>query len=119
MSSPGINLAGRLFSRLKRGQSITILHATAGDLGSFVSERSKCHENVERWCSQNRAHKPLRGWLVTSDAVFDRHSVVDRGPAAPLDITPLDGRPSRLFLAHDESDGQFESLSNQVNTPGL
>lgn len=106
-------LADRLLQRMKAGECLKVPHATASDLREFNSARSKCHDNVNRWCHENPGHKPLRGWLVTS-TVFDKHSVVDRGTAGLLDITPLEDRSYSYFLPEDGSQGEFEKLPNQV-----
>ena len=106
-------LADRLLQRMKAGECLKVPHATASDLREFISARSKCHDNVNRWCHENPGHRPLRGWLVTS-TLFDKHSVVDRGESALLDITPLDGRSYSYFLPHDGTEDEFEKLPNQV-----
>src|SRR5438309_12111078 len=104
-------LADRLLQLIKAGEYLKVPHATASDLREFSSARSKCHDNVNRWCHENPGHKPLRGWLVTS-TLFDKHSVVDRGESA-LDM-PLDGPSYSYFLAHDGTEDEFEKLPNQV-----
>jgi len=106
-------LADRLLKRMKDGECQRVPHATASDLVGFRPERSNCHGNVNRWCLQNPGHKPVSGWLVTS-TVFDKHSIVDRGAAGLLDITPLPDRPYSDFLAHDGSQEEFDALPNQV-----
>lgn len=106
-------LGDRLLKRVKRGESRTVPHAVASDLRGFRTEGSKCHENVNRWCRENPGDKPVRGWLVTGEYLFDRHSVVDRGQNCLLDITLPDSAHSR-FLIHDEIDGEFDTLPNQV-----
>lgn len=106
-------LADRLLQRMRRGEYRTVHHATPSDLRGFSSVRSKCHENVNRWCKENPGHNPMRGWLI-SGTIFDKHSVVDRGSAGLLDITPLDGRSESHFLPHDGSQEEFEALPNQV-----
>jgi hypothetical protein len=98
---------------MKAGECLKVPHATASDLREFNSARSKCHDNVNRWCHENPGHRPLRGWLVTS-TVFDKHSVVDRGPGGLLDITPLGDRSYSCFLPEDGSQDEFEKLPNQV-----
>jgi hypothetical protein len=107
-------LADRLLKRMKRGESRTVPHAVASDLRGFRTEGSKCHENVDRWCRENPGDKPVRGWLVTGEYMFTKHSVVDRGPAGLLDITPLSDRTYSDFLTHDGSQEEFDTLPNQV-----
>jgi hypothetical protein len=95
------------------GECLKVPHATASDLRDFISVRSKCHENVNRWCNENPGQRPLRGWLLTS-TLFDKHSVVHRGGNDLLDITPLDDRSYSYFLPHDGTQDEFEKLPNQV-----
>jgi hypothetical protein len=98
---------------MRAGDYLKVPHATASDLREFISARSKCHDNVNRWCHENPGHRSLRGWLVTS-TLFDKHSVADRGASSLLDITPLDDRSYRYFLPHDGSQDEFDKLPNQV-----
>ncbi len=49
-----------------------------------------------------------------TNTLFDKHSVVDRGESAVLDITPLDGRSYSYFLSHDGTEDEFEKLPNQA-----
>jgi len=107
-------LGERLLKKMKRGECRMVPHAAASDLRGFQAEHSKCHENVNRWCQENPTDKPVRGWLVTSEFIFHRHSVVDRGPAGLLDITPLPDRACSYFLVHDGSQEEFDTLPNEV-----
>lgn len=107
----------RLLKRKRHGESCIVPHATPSDLNGFHAERSRCHENVIRWCSENPDHRPVRGWLITSGAVFDKHSIIDRGPAGLLDITPLVDRAYTEFLIHDGTQEEFDTLPNQVIAP--
>lgn len=107
-----------LLKRLGSGEALTVPHATNADLGAFQAERSKCHENVDRWCREHPAHTPVRGWIITSGAIFDKHSVINRGREGLLDITPLDGRSSSTFLVHHGSQEEFDALPGQVMTLG-
>jgi hypothetical protein len=52
--------------------------------------------------------------LACHEHLFDKHSVVDRGAGALLDITPLDDRSYSYFLPHDGNQDEFERLPNQV-----
>ena len=49
-----------------------------------------------------------------TSTLFDKHSVVDRGESALVDIMPLDGPSYSYFLAHDGTEDEFEKLPNQV-----
>lgn len=103
-----------LLRRKNLGECRVVPHATASDLGDFQPERSKCHDNVDRWCDENPDDKPLRGWLVTSGTIFDKHSVVNRGPAGLLDITPIPDRQYSDFLIHHGTQEEFDSWPNQI-----
>jgi hypothetical protein len=109
-------LGNRLLERKEKGFCLRVRHATRFDLGSFQLERSKCHDNVDRWCLEHRDHKPMRGWLLTGNILFDRHSVVDLGNGQLLDITPQGDRAESFFLPHDGTQSEFDALSNQVVT---
>jgi hypothetical protein len=109
-------LGSRLIARKRFGHCCYVRHATPSDLGHFQPERSKCHDNVDRWCEEHGGHKPVRGWLLTGTTVFDRHSVVDLGNGQMLDITPLGDRPYSVFLPHDGFQSDFDKLPNQVVT---
>jgi hypothetical protein len=68
-------------------------------------DAGKCHENVDRWVSENRNCRAVRGWLIESEtsdqAVFTAHSAVDEGYGPLVDITlPI----SLRFLRHEGSD---------------
>jgi hypothetical protein len=52
--------------------------------------------------------------LAVTSTLFDKHSVVDRGASALLDITPLDDRSYSYFLPYDGSQDEFDKLPNQV-----
>lgn len=106
-------LAAHLLNRLKRGEAERVAHATREQHGEFNAEPSKCHENVNRWCTGNPGHRAVRGWIVTS-TLFDKHSVVDRGPDGLLDITPLHDRSHTNFLRHIGSQEEFDQLPHQV-----
>jgi hypothetical protein len=48
----------------------------------------ECHNNARRWILENRHCKCVRGWIVSSGVVFDKHSAVqDRGLI--YDIAPF------------------------------
>ena len=50
---------------------------------------------------------------MTGEYMFTKHSVLDRGPAGLLDITPLSDRTDSDFLIHDGSQEEFDTLPNQ------
>lgn len=103
-----------LAQRLARGEARLVRRATDHDLCGFIAERSRCHKNVDRWCRLHPKHRVVRGWLVTSSYVLDRHSLVDIGEIDLMDITPMPDEASRLFLPHDGGCDEFETLPNQL-----
>jgi hypothetical protein len=107
-------LANRLLKLRRSGESLIVPHALSSDLKGFRAERSKCHDNANRWCLENPDHKVVRGWLITSGTVFDKHSVIDRGAAGLMDITPLPDRTFSEFLIHEGTQEEFEGLPNQL-----
>jgi hypothetical protein len=107
-------LGDRLLKRIHSGESHIVPHATPSDLRDFQAERSKCHDNVNRWCREHSVDTPVRGWLVTSGSVFDKHSIIRRGSSGLLDITPLSDRDYSIFLIHEGSQKEFDALPNQV-----
>ncbi len=111
------DLPDGLLKRLRRGESRQVRHASASDLGQFQAERSKCHDNVNRWCQDHPNDIPIRGWLVTDTVhggIFDKHSVINRGQTGLLDVTPLPDRAYTTFLIHEGSQEEYDSLPNQV-----
>lgn len=107
--------AGRLLKQLKqleqmkRGERRIVRHEVASD-----SDPSKCHDNVDRWCQNHPGDKPVRGWIVTGEYMFSKHSVVDQGAQNPLlDITLPDGAYSN-FLIHGGIQEEFDKLLNVV-----
>jgi hypothetical protein len=118
------SLPNRLLMRYRRGESKIVPHASPTDLGHFRGERSKCHDNVDRWCQAHPNDLPVRGWLATDmvlGAMFERHSIINRSQTGLLDITPMSDRTESIFLIHDGSQEEFNSLPNQVisTDPGL
>jgi len=53
-------------------------------------------------------------WIVMGGFALHRHSVVDRGAAGLLDITPLPDRETTLFLPDSRDPDVFDALPNQV-----
>ncbi len=110
-------LADQLLRRAKHGEARCVPLASTSDLQGFEGQPWKCHDNVNRWCEANLHHRPARGWLVTTTeggALFDKHSVVDRGPLGLLDITPLRDRSQSEFLAYEGTQEEFDNLPDQV-----
>jgi len=111
------DLPDRLLKRLRCGESRQVPHASPSDLGQFQAERSKCHDNVNRWCHDHSNDISIKGWLVTGTvhgAVFDKHSVINRGQTGLLDITPLPDRAYSTFLIYEGSQEEYDSLPNQI-----
>ena len=107
-------LGESLLYRVRRGETRCVPHATAADLAGFEVEPNLCHQNVDRWCELHPGDKPVRGWIISGEYVFDRHSVVDRSRSGLLDITPMRDRDHTQFLRHEESEGEFHGLPNQI-----
>jgi hypothetical protein len=82
-------------------------------LDGAVPQFNKCHDNVKRWIAENPRCMRVRGWLVSSGAIFDKHSVV-REEGRLYDITPLRtlGTPFLRYLGSDEG---FCQIPNQIN----
>jgi len=106
----------------RKGEAQQLQVATTGELDGFQGEFNKCHENVARWCTTHPEHKPLRGWLITSGVLFDKHSVVDTGKEGKLlDVTPRrddvqSNRPIyREFMAFRGTQEEFDAAPGQVN----
>jgi hypothetical protein len=113
----GRDLPDRLLKRLRRGESRQVRDASASDLGQFQAERSKYHDNVRRWCRDDPNDIPIKGWLVMGTvhgAIFDKHSVINRGQTGLLDITPLPDRVYTTFLIHEGGQEEYDSFPNQV-----
>jgi len=107
-------LGNRLLARMKAGETLSVRHATADDLLGFAAERWDCHDNVQRWCEEHPGDHRVMGWIISGGCVLDRHSVVDRGPKGLWDITPVPDRQDTLFLLHEGSPEEFDTLPNQV-----
>ena len=75
--------------------------------------QNKCHENVARWITENPNHLAVRGWLVTSGFLCDKHSVVQSADGALFDITPL--QVPTPFIKHPGDDNEFSALNNQLH----
>ena len=108
------SLVQNLREQIRLGEPQAVAHATAEDLGDFQVEQNQCHPNVDRWCLLHPGHRRVRGWLITGNSILDKHSVVDRGPAGLLDITPMRDRSVSIFLVHDGSPTDFDALQSQV-----
>jgi hypothetical protein len=107
-------LSDGLMKRIRGGEVRTVRQAASFELCGFEPERSKCHENVIRWCKINPHHLRARGWIISGTYVLDKHSVVDRREDGLLEITPLPDRLETSFLPHDGTAEEFDALPNQV-----
>jgi hypothetical protein len=74
---------------------------------------NQCHENVARWISENPDCTAVRGWLVTSGFLLDKHSLVRSAGGSLFDITPL--QVPTPFIEHPGGDDEFSRLNNQLN----
>ena len=51
--------------------------ATSAELGGFVPEEAKCHDNAKRWVAEHPAYMVIEGWLAEDpEFLFVKHSVV-------------------------------------------
>jgi hypothetical protein len=71
-----------------------------------------CHLNVKAWVAENPGAKRVRGWLVTSGTIFDKHSVVEEN-GEHYDITPSNA-PGTPFLPYTGSDADFCAIEAQL-----
>jgi hypothetical protein len=72
-----------------------------------------CHLNVEQWIKENPQHRPVRGWLVTSGFLLDRHSVVAGERGEFFDITPVSVTHRPPFIWGSEA--EFNTSPAQLN----
>jgi hypothetical protein len=76
-------------------------------------QANACHVNVERWVTENPQHKAVRGWLVTSGFLLDRHSVIVDEHGELFDITPIALPYRPPFLSGSEA--EFNASPAQIN----
>jgi hypothetical protein len=109
-------LASGLFWRWKNHEAHKLsLHKAAA---AFAPDISVCHDRVARWVAVYPQDIAVRGWLATptcGGVHFARHSVV-RTAEGLTDITLLDGRTERVFLACDE--GWAEGIDYDIYVEG-
>lgn len=91
--------------------------ATKEQLGDFTPRPNDCHGNADGWVELHPEHHAIHGFLVISDYMFNKHSVVDTGSEL-LDITPRPPNESRNLFAFIVFDGGsraiFDGWPNQV-----
>jgi hypothetical protein len=73
----------------------------------------ECHENVNRFVSENPGCKTIRGWISIDRRMREAHSIVESPNGDRFDITPFDyesGRDATSFAEHigDEEAFQLE-----------
>jgi hypothetical protein len=107
-----------LLRSLANGPCRQLVLATQHDLDSFEPKPDDCHGNAERWVVLHPQHKVVRGFLVMTNCVFNKHSVIDTGCSKLLDITPRSANESRNALSFIEFNGEratgFDTMPNQV-----
>src|SRR4051794_37608425 len=110
-------LAKTLHSLSVAGGVRPLVLATNEKLRGFTPRPNDCHGNVDSWVRLHPQHHTVRGFLVISDNLFNKHSVVDTGPEL-LDITPRPQNESRNVLKFIVLDGGsraiFDGWPNQV-----
>lgn len=115
-------LVEMLSSLMAKGKWKKLNLATEQDLGGF-EPAGDCHGNARSWFALHPEHQIVRGFLVVSSDVFNRHSVIDIGSEALLDVTPRPPNESQallIFIPHDGgSPASFDKLPNQVIRPIL
>jgi type I restriction enzyme S subunit len=102
-----------LTARFHRREDVVVRAITTAEAGDFAGVRSKCHENVNRWCFAHYEHSPVRGWLISGDSVLDKHSLIKIGDEL-VEITPTPDNARLTFLPHDGTEDEFIRLSNQI-----
>lgn len=140
---PSLCLAGRPLDPVSFGRNMMIhkvadilriefakdrvhhLHATAEELGGFVPQPARCHDNARRWVEEHPSYGVIRGWLAENeDFLFVKHSVVQKscGSPHPLICVTLGAQskwaPTR-FVMHQYrwTKEPFASLPPQVLIP--
>jgi hypothetical protein len=108
------NLAEVLHSLAKRNEYKRLRIATKDDLGDFQPIDNDCHGNARRWIAGHPQHKIIAGFLIKNDDVFCRHSVIDTGDSALLDISPRPRNESAGLINFIELDVLFKTMPAQV-----
>jgi hypothetical protein len=71
----------------------------------------ECHNNVDRWVSENPDHKAVRGWLFFNMLLrFTAHSVVEAPDGRMFDLTPSRASQRYPFLRHHGPNNEFEAI---------
>jgi hypothetical protein len=78
---------------------------------------NQCHQNVNRWIAENPRCNRIRGWLITSRFIYDKHSVVEDNGSL-YDITPR-AYPSIPFLPYTGPDTEFCGIIAQWIGTGI
>jgi hypothetical protein len=112
MGDNASGIISRLRSALPRARLIPFREVI---LTTGMPLPTKCHVNVDTWVVANPADRAIRGWLVTSGVVMDRHSVVLGEDGYMFDITPL--AVQTPFFPHPGSDEEFAGLPPQIIIP--
>jgi len=108
-----MGLAKKLHELFVAGEGEVVPGASAADLGNFIPG-DKCHDNVSRWLEEHPTHRAARGWIASTDWLFDRHSVVDTGNGL-LDVTPRVADSGLRFIRHPGSEDAFWNSPSQVS----
>jgi hypothetical protein len=108
-----MELAKKLRELFVAGKSEVVPGASAADLGNFIPG-DKCHDNVSRWLQQHPTHCAVRGWIASTNWLFDQHSVVDTGNGL-LDVTPRVADCGLPFIRHPGSESDFWYSPSQVS----
>jgi hypothetical protein len=111
-----MELAKKLNELLVASEGEVVPGASAADLGNFIPG-DKCHNNVSRWLEEHPTHRAVRGWIASTDWLFDQHSVVDTGKGL-LDVTPRVADFRLRFIRHPGSEDDFWHSPSQVRWTG-
>lgn len=110
-------LGKTLHSLSVAGNVKQLVLATGEQLDGFVLRQNDCHSDADSWVRLHPEHRAVRGFLVISDYLFNKQSVVDTGSRL-LDITPRPPNESRnlfsFIVLEGGSRGMFDGWPNQV-----
>ena len=106
--------SGRLYDELRRraSEAAPLEFEEVSFKDGSSPQFNKCHDNVTRWILENPRCTRVRGWLVTSGFMFEKHSAVHEDGRI-YDITPS-RRPGTPFLRHEGDDAEFCQFQNQI-----
>lgn len=82
-----------------------------------VPSQSECHQNADRWASENQGCTVVRGWVTYANfglsVGLTAHSVIQDPDGQLYDITPLGNERDRSgmeFVPHLGTEQEFTSM---------